>query len=64
MCGNGNVAVLQWELGLFLGGGKDYVAAQGRSVGHDGRIKVSIDPQGEVRIGGSCVTCVEGTLGL
>jgi len=38
------------------------VAAQGRCVGRDGRIKVNVDGNGNVRIGGACVTCVEGFL--
>jgi PhzF family phenazine biosynthesis protein len=60
--GNGSVAVFQWERGLLRRDGADYVAAQGRCVGRDGRIKVKVDASGNVRIGGACVTCVEGIL--
>jgi|HubBroStandDraft_5_1064220.scaffolds.fasta_scaffold106399_2 PhzF family phenazine biosynthesis protein len=62
--GNGSVAVFQWERGLLPRDGADYVAAQGRCVGRDGRVKVSVDAEGKVRIGGACVTCVEGSLTL
>lgn len=62
--GNGSVAVFQWERGLLPSDGMNYVAAQGRCVGRDGRVKVSVDAGGKVRIGGSCVTCVEGSLAL
>jgi PhzF family phenazine biosynthesis protein len=62
--GNGSVAVFQWQRGLLPPGGADYVAAQGRCVGRDGRVKVSVDANGAVRVGGSCVTSVEGSLTL
>jgi len=62
--GNGSVAAFQWERGLLPTGGGDYVASQGRCVGRDGRVKVSVDANGKILIGGSCVTCVEGTLTL
>jgi PhzF family phenazine biosynthesis protein len=62
--GNGSVAAFQWERGLLPTGGADYVAAQGRCVGRDGRIEVNVDANGAVRVGGSCVTCVEGSLRL
>ncbi|QBQ97599.1 PhzF family phenazine biosynthesis protein [Paraburkholderia pallida] len=60
--GNGSVAVFQWERGLLPPGGTDYAAAQGRCVGRDGRVRVNVDADGKVRIGGSCVTCVDGAL--
>jgi PhzF family phenazine biosynthesis protein len=62
--GNGSVAAFQWSHGLLPPDGLDYVAAQGRRVGRDGRVHVSVDANGKVRVGGSCVTCVEGTLTL
>jgi PhzF family phenazine biosynthesis protein len=60
--GNGSVAVFRWARGLLPRGGGDYVAAQGRCVGRDGRVKVNVDANGKIRIGGACVTCLEGTL--
>ena len=62
--GNGSVAAFQWQRGLLPRGGSDYVAAQGRCVGRDGRIKVSVHATGNVRVGGACVTSVEGSLTL
>lgn len=65
-CGSGNasVAAFQWERGLLPSGGAAYVAAQGRCVGRDGRVKVQVDANGQVRVGGSCITCVDGRLSL
>ena len=62
--GNGSVAAFQWQRGLLPPGGTDYVAAQGRCVGRDGRVKISVDANGAVSVGGSCVTSVEGSLTL
>jgi PhzF family phenazine biosynthesis protein len=62
--GNGSVAVFQWRRGLLPTGGTDYVAAQGRCVGRDGRVRVSVDANGTVSVGGSCVVSVEGSLTL
>jgi PhzF family phenazine biosynthesis protein len=62
--GNGSVAAFQWIRGLLPPGGCDYVASQGRRVDRDGRVHVTVGENGRVRIGGSCVTCVEGTLTL
>lgn len=62
--GNGSVAAFQWARGLLPSGGGDYVAAQGRCVGRDGRVKVNVDENGKIRIGGACVTSLDGTLTL
>ncbi|GGC77822.1 PhzF family phenazine biosynthesis protein [Undibacterium terreum] len=62
--GNGSVAAFRWERGLLSSSARDYVATQGRCVGRDGRIQVSVDANGKIFIGGSCVTCVEGSLTL
>ena len=66
VCGSGNasVAAYQWERGLLPAGGTAYVAAQGRRVGRDGRVKVQVGADGQVRVGGSCITCVDGRLAL
>jgi predicted PhzF superfamily epimerase YddE/YHI9 len=60
--GNGSVAAFLWARGLLPTDGKDYLATQGRCVGRDGRIEVNVDAGGRIRIGGSCVTCVEGSI--
>lgn len=62
--GNGSVAAFQWACGLLVGNGGSYTATQGRCIGRDGRINVAVDAQGVVRVGGDCVTCVEGTIGV
>ena len=66
VCGSGNasVAAFQWERGLLPPGGVAYVAAQGRRVGRVGRVKVQVGVDGQVRVGGSCITCVDGLLAL
>ncbi len=66
VCGSGNasVAAFQWERGMLPASGLAYVAAQGRRVGRDGRVKVQVGATGQVRVGGSCITCVEGRLAL
>jgi PhzF family phenazine biosynthesis protein len=66
VCGSGNasVAAYQWQRGLLPAGGTAYVAAQGRRVGRDGRVKVQVSADGQVRVGGSCITCVDGRLAL
>lgn len=66
VCGSGNasVAAFQWARGLLPAGGAAYVAAQGRCVGRDGRVKVAVNADGQVRVGGSCITCVDGRLAL
>ncbi len=66
VCGSGNasVAAFQWERGLLPAGGAAYVAAQGRCVGRDGRVNVRVGTEGQVRVGGSCITCVNGRLAL
>lgn len=43
--------------------GRRYVASQGREVGRDGRVTVSVDADsGDIWIGGTSITCVEGVL--
>lgn len=42
----------------------DYVARQGTAMGRDGRVIVSTDGAGEVWVGGSCHTLVQGSLAL
>lgn len=65
VCGSGNAAV-----GAYLGvtqllarTGAEYVASQGREVGHDGLITVSVRGR-DVSIGGNAVTVLDGTIRL
>lgn len=66
VCGSGNasVAAFLWERGLLSTDGTTYVAAQGRRVGRDGRVQVHVNSEGQVFVGGSCITCVDGSLTL
>jgi PhzF family phenazine biosynthesis protein len=66
VCGSGNgaIAVFQSRSGLLPTAGGRYVATQGRCVGRDGRVAVVVDGDGGVRVGGACVTVVEGCLAL
>lgn len=45
----------------YARGGR-YRASQGREVGRDGLVEVTVDSAGGTSIGGRCVICVEGTL--
>jgi len=62
VCGSGNgcvAAVIQREGLLAV---SHYVAAQGRCLGRDGRVLVRFADDSTIWLGGSSVTCVEGTL--
>jgi PhzF family phenazine biosynthesis protein len=59
--GNGSVAVFQREHGL-IASGSSYTAAQGQCIGRNGRVSVAIGADGQVLVGGACVTCVDGEL--
>lgn len=60
--GNGSIAVFRRARGLLPTGGASYVASQGRRVGRDGRVEVAIDARGQIRLGGACITCIDGIL--
>jgi predicted PhzF superfamily epimerase YddE/YHI9 len=64
VCGSGNLSVANYLRSTrddrF---GKAYVARQGMQLGRDGRVRVTIGEDG-IRIGGSAVTCFEGTVRL
>ena len=66
VCGSGNgcVAVFRADRGLLPDAGARYEATQGRCLGRDGKIAVSVDATGKVQVGGACVTTVEGSLML
>jgi PhzF family phenazine biosynthesis protein len=59
--GSLNAAVGQWLIGAGLAADR-YVAAQGTALRRAGRVHVERDAAGDIWIGGSCVTCVEGTV--
>ena len=66
VCGSGNgcVAAFHWERGLLGANGGRYTASQGCCIGRNGQVDVTVGPQGEVRVGGDCVTCVNGTISI
>lgn len=63
VCGSGNgcVAVFVRNTGQVHRFGPTFVATQGQVVGRDGQLRISIEP-GRITVGGSAVTCIEGTL--
>ena len=71
VCGSGNASVgayLHATGGLARFPGGRYLARQGAAVGRAGEIQVSVDASGgdspEIRVGGSAVTVIEGTIRL
>lgn len=60
--GNGSVAAFQLARGLLPRADAAYEARQGRCVGRDGRVEVTIDGSGDIWIGGACVTVAHGRL--
>jgi PhzF family phenazine biosynthesis protein len=61
--GNGSIALFQVDRGL-LAPGDTYVARQGRCVGRDGQVRITVRPDGEVGVGGSAVTVATGVLNV
>ena len=60
--GNGSIAVFRRERGLLSAAELEYTSAQGQCVGRDGRIAVRYSEEGQIIVGGACVTSVEGTI--
>lgn len=60
VCGSGNGAVAAYRRWSGSGEG-DYRASQGREIGRDGVIGVRF-ADGEIYVGGQCVTVIEGTV--
>jgi len=59
---NAAIAALIHESGALTAIGSRYVVSQGREMGRDGRIEVSVDKDGEAWIGGCTQTVIRGTL--
>ena len=59
-----NAAIAAWihECGALPALGSRYVVSQGREMGRDGRMEVSVDNDGEAWIGGCTQTVIRGTL--
>ena len=61
--GSLNAALAQWLIGAGVAPAS-YVAAQGTALQRAGRVHVQRDAQGEIWIGGACVTCIDGQVEL
>lgn len=60
VCGSGNAAVAVHRMRAgSIGDTGSYLARQGQEIGRDGTIHVQVE-NGNVHVGGKCVTCVEG----
>jgi PhzF family phenazine biosynthesis protein len=62
VCGSGNGCVAALMQRERVAPFARYVAAQGRCLGRDGRVHVHYADDRTIWVGGSAVTCVEGTL--
>ncbi|GAB2496381.1 PhzF family phenazine biosynthesis protein [Arenimonas alkanexedens] len=62
--GSANAAIAAWihDCGALAAIGPRYLVSQGREMGRDGRIEVSVDKDGEAWIGGCTQTVIRGTL--
>lgn len=65
VCGSGNISVAAYlrKCGQEARFGARYVARQGMQLGRDGQVSIRFDGD-RILLGGSAVTCVEGTLRL
>ncbi|HLX80184.1 MAG TPA: PhzF family phenazine biosynthesis protein [Burkholderiales bacterium] len=65
VCGSGNISVAAYVAtsGRADRFGAGYTARQGMQLGRDGRVSIRFDG-GKILLGGSAVTCIEGTLRL
>jgi predicted PhzF superfamily epimerase YddE/YHI9 len=61
--GSLNAALAQWLIGAGMAPPR-YVAAQGKALGRAGRVHIERDDSGTVWVGGTSVTCVQGTVQL
>lgn len=62
--GAANAVLAAWldERDALPGGRRDYIASQGREVGHDARLHLHVDTEGDVWSGGQVQTVIRGTL--
>jgi PhzF family phenazine biosynthesis protein len=69
VCGSGNISVAAYlaKTGQAARIGGGYTARQGMQMGRDGRVSIRYEggkSGGKILLGGSAVTCIEGTLRL
>jgi len=64
VCGSGNgaIAAFRRARGMLPATSAAYVAAQGRCVGRDGSVAITVAADGPITVGGSCVTVIDGVL--
>lgn len=62
VCGSGNGALAVFRKCRGLLETPSYMAKQGRKVGRDGRVYITVNSV--VRVGGECVTCLKGELNV
>jgi PhzF family phenazine biosynthesis protein len=64
VCGSGNgaVAFYRHSSGALPDELVTYRSTQGRRVGRDGQVAITVSQDGRVTVGGACVTCVDGTI--
>ena len=65
VCGSGNISVAAYlaQSGQGARFGSSYVARQGMQLGRDGQVSIRY-ATGKIFLGGSAVTCVDGTIRL
>lgn len=66
VCGSGNGAVAAFIRATGQQGsvGARYTSSQGAAVGRAGKLAIAFDADGAIRVGGQCVTCIDGTIRL
>jgi PhzF family phenazine biosynthesis protein len=65
VCGSGNISVAAYLMknGKTAGAAARYTARQGMQLGRDGHVSIRVEG-GKIFLGGSAVTCVDGTIRL
>lgn len=62
--GNGSVAAFRQHYNLLDLQDASYIAHQGQNVGRNGKIIVNYKENGQINIGGSCITTVDGKINI
>jgi len=62
VCGSGNGAIGAYLQARNALPGSHYAVSQGRECGHDGRVEVELDGEGQLWIGGVARTCMRGRI--
>ncbi len=60
VCGSGNGAIGAYLQARGALPASSYASSQGRECGHDGRVRVEVDGEGRLWIGGQARTCIRG----